>query len=117
MLDVSEVIVRALCATKGRSQLSVQNRHTRTGSALCFSIHFCSFQVPSCGCWAYLETSELDPSSGVEIDHTRHPQLKRSRLSCEINETIFDKCKRKRLFIANEDEYEERPCKRRSIEQ
>ena len=100
----------------------------------------------SCGSWAYLETLEPDSSTGafvtlqnglcqipnldtsnpsileldpsdVEIDHTRYPQLERSRLSYESSETIFDKCKRKRLFIANEDEYEEMPCKRRSIEQ
>jgi hypothetical protein len=59
----------------------------------------------------------LDPTSDVEINLTGHLQLERSRLSYESSETIFDKCKRKRLFIANEDEYEERPCKRRSIEQ
>jgi len=59
----------------------------------------------------------LDPSSDVEIDLTRHPQLERPPLSYESSGTISDKYKRKRLFIANEDEYEERPCKRRNIEQ
>ena len=100
----------------------------------------------SCGSWAYLETLEpvspsgafatlrdelfqmpdldipnpsfiLDLSSDVEIDPTRHHHLERSRLLFGGSETIFDKYKRKRLFITNEDDYEERPCKRRSIEQ
>jgi len=97
----------------------------------------------SCGSWAYLETDSpsgtfvtlrnelfqipnldisnpsfiLDLSSDVEIDLIRHHQLERSRLSFEGGETIFDKYKRKRLFIANEDDYGERPCKRRSVEQ
>src|SRR6266702_2224579 len=97
----------------------------------------------SCGSWDYLEPLELDsstgafvtlqdglfqipnidisnspfildPSSDVEIDFTKYPQLERSRLSFE---PIFDQYKRKRLFVTNEDEYEERPCKRRSIGQ
>jgi hypothetical protein len=97
----------------------------------------------SCGSWAYLETNSpsgtfvtlqdelfqipnhdisnpsfiLDLSSDVEIDLTRHHQLERSRRSFEERETIFDKYKRKRLFIANEDDYGGRLCKRRSIEQ
>ena len=97
----------------------------------------------SCGSWAYLETNSpsgtfvtlqdeqfhipnhdisnpsfiLDLSSEVEIDLTRHHQLEYSRLSFEGSETTFDKFKRKRLFIANEDDYGGRPCKRRCIEQ
>jgi hypothetical protein len=100
----------------------------------------------SCGSWAYLETLEpdsptrafvalrdglcqapnlniahpsfiFDLSTDVEIDLIRHHQLERPRLSVEGGEAIFDNYKRKRLFITNEDEYEERPCKRRSIEQ
>ena len=100
----------------------------------------------SCGSWAYLETLEpvspsgafvtlrdepfqipdLDVShpsfilglpSDVEINPTRQNHLECSRLSFEGSETIFDKYKRKRLFITNEDDYEETPCKRRSIEQ
>jgi hypothetical protein len=99
----------------------------------------------SCGSWAYLETLEPDSPTGafvtlrdglcqapnldvsnpsfifdlstdVEIDLTRHHQLERPRL-LEGSKAIFDNYKRKRLFITNEDEYEERPCKRRSIEQ
>ncbi|KAI9445030.1 hypothetical protein H4582DRAFT_2053201 [Lactarius indigo] len=97
----------------------------------------------SCGSWDYLEPLEpdsptgafvtlqdglfqipdidisnspfiLDPSSDVEIDFTRRPQLEPSRLSFE---PIFDQYKRKRLFITNRDECEEQPCKRRSTEQ
>ena len=97
----------------------------------------------SCGSWAYLETDSptgafvtpqdglcqapnfdasnpsfiFDLSTDVEIDLTRHYHLERPRLSPEGSEGIFDNYKRKRLFISNEDEYEERPCKRRSIEQ
>ena len=92
----------------------------------------------SCGSWAYLETLEPDSPTGtfvtleyglckipnldipdpdVDIDLTRHPQPECSQLSYRSSGTISDKYKRKRLFIANEDEYEERPCKRRSIEQ
>ena len=100
----------------------------------------------SCGSWAYLETLEpgsptgafvglqdglcqapnldisnpsfiFDLPTDVEIDLTRYHQLERPRLSPEGSEAIFDNHKRKRLFITNEDEYEERPCKRRSIEQ
>jgi hypothetical protein len=58
----------------------------------------------------------FDLSTDVEIDLTRHHQLERPRL-LEGSKAIFDNYKRKRLFITNEDEYEERPCKRRSIEQ
>ncbi|KAH9044729.1 hypothetical protein EDB85DRAFT_1910941 [Lactarius pseudohatsudake] len=97
----------------------------------------------SCGSWDYLEPLEpdlptgafvtlqdgpfqtpdidisnspliLDPSSDVEIDFTRRPQLEYSRLSFE---PIFDQYKRKRLFIANEGECDERSRKRRGIEQ
>ncbi|KAI9462384.1 hypothetical protein BJY52DRAFT_1222007 [Lactarius psammicola] len=70
------------------------------------------FQIPN------IDVSDspfiLDPSSDVETDFTRHSQLERSRLSFE---PIFDQYKRKRLFTTNEDEYEERSCKRRSIGQ
>ncbi|KAH8997529.1 hypothetical protein EDB92DRAFT_1840286 [Lactarius akahatsu] len=97
----------------------------------------------SCGSWDYLEPLEpdlptgafvtlqdglfqtpdidisnspliLDPSSDVEIDFTRRPQLEYSRLSFE---PVFDQYKRKRLFIANESECDERSRKRRGIEQ
>ncbi|KAH9165838.1 hypothetical protein EDB89DRAFT_2007524 [Lactarius sanguifluus] len=97
----------------------------------------------SCGSWDYLEPLEpdlptgafvtlqdglfqttdidisnspliLDPSSDVEIDFTRQSQLEYSRLSFE---PIFDQYKRKRLFIANEGECDERSRKRRGIEQ
>ncbi|KAH9065975.1 hypothetical protein EDB87DRAFT_1594161 [Lactarius vividus] len=97
----------------------------------------------SCGSWDYLEPLEpdsptgafvrlqdglfqtpdidisnspfiLDPSSDVEIDLTRQPQLEYSRLPFE---PIFDQYKRKRLFIINEGECEERPRKRIGIEQ
>ncbi|KAF8272896.1 hypothetical protein EI94DRAFT_103997 [Lactarius quietus] len=100
----------------------------------------------SCGSWAYLETLEPDSptgafvtlqaelfqtpnvdisnplfilgfSSDVENDLSIHHRLECPRRSLEGCKTNFDKYKRKRLFIANEDDYEERPCKRRSIEQ
>ena len=99
----------------------------------------------SCGSWAYSEPLEpnspagafvilhdgpsqipnsdiSDPpfifghSADADINPNRHPRLERSQLSFERSESIFDKCRRKRLFTNSEEENEERPRKRRGIE-
>ena len=58
----------------------------------------------------------FDPSSDADIKSTGAYQLDASRPSLKTSESIAVPHKRKLLFLADEDEYEGRTCKKRSIE-